>query len=442
MYHCVNVNVIVGWHYVAKSENPRAGQYIRKAPTDETSFSSLTHFHLQLPLPLQLTSITFPINPNTSSTSHQSTVIKMDAAKNSLKDFMSKSGHHDTTVHEKVAPGVTHETINRERHEHIQTAIDKEVHQDHYHTSVQPVVDREVLPETHHHNLGAVEHRQFEHGNEREVAERLKVEAAQFHDKTIEGTERHTKSVAPTLAGEHIHHHVHETIQPIVQKETIEPHVVHTTVPIHEVHHNSAQHHTASALPAVSMADFKKQGGVLTGREERYDGFEGEPRSVGGTSSTGLGGVGTSTTGTTGTHGHHHGHHHGSTGTTGTSGLDSTRTGTTGTGLDSSRTGTTGTGLDSSRTGTTGSGLDSSRTGTTGSGLHSGRTGTTGTGLDSSRTGTTGSGLDSTRSGSSGLAQDEYSSGTGATQKTKPSLLDKLNPMKDSDHDGKKGLMD
>ena len=29
------------------------------------------------------------------------------------------------------------------------------------------------------------------------------------------------------------------------------------------------------------MEDFKKQGGVLTGREERYDGFEGEPRSVG-----------------------------------------------------------------------------------------------------------------------------------------------------------------
>jgi len=30
------------------------------------------------------------------------------------------------------------------------------------------------------------------------------------------------------------------------------------------------------------VSDFKKQGGVLTGREERYDGFEGEPRSVGG----------------------------------------------------------------------------------------------------------------------------------------------------------------
>ena len=46
------------------------------------------------------------------------------------------------------------------------------------------------------------------------------------------------------------------------------------------------------------MADFKKQGGTLSGREERYDGFEGEPRSVGGA----LGGTSTGT-------------HHGSTNT-------------------------------------------------------------------------------------------------------------------------------
>ncbi|KAH0031684.1 hypothetical protein KCU78_g2740, partial [Aureobasidium melanogenum] len=141
------------------------------------------------------------------------------------------------------------------------------------------------------------------------------------------------KSIAPTIGGEHIHHHVHETIQPVVNKETIEPHVVHTTVPIHEVHHNAAQHHTASALPAVSMADFKKQGGVLTGREERYDGFEGEPRTVGGahtsTTTTGTGLTGSGYSNTTGreTLGERvregeadlkHGHHHSTTGTTGT----------------------------------------------------------------------------------------------------------------------------
>ncbi|KAG9654077.1 hypothetical protein KCU76_g20453, partial [Aureobasidium melanogenum] len=138
----------------------------------------------------------------------------------------------------------------------------------------------------------------------------------------------HSKSIAPTIGGEHIHHHVHETIQPVVNKETIEPHVVHTTVPIHEVHHNAAQHHTASALPAVSMADFKKQGGVLTGREERYDGFEGEPRTVGGAhaSTTGTGLTGSSTTGREtlgervreGEADLKAGHHHSTTGTTGT----------------------------------------------------------------------------------------------------------------------------
>jgi hypothetical protein len=30
----------------------------------------------------------------------------MDSAKAAVKDFMSKSGQHDTTVHEKVAAGV------------------------------------------------------------------------------------------------------------------------------------------------------------------------------------------------------------------------------------------------------------------------------------------------------------------------------------------------
>lgn len=81
--------------------------------------------------------------------------------------------------------------------------------------------------------------------------------------------------------------------------ETIQPTVVHTIVPIHEVHHNAPQIHTTSALPAVSMADFKKQGGVLTGREERYDGFEGEPRSVGGNLGAGAG-AGVAAVGATG----------------------------------------------------------------------------------------------------------------------------------------------
>jgi hypothetical protein len=226
----------------------------------------------------------------------------MEKAKAAVSGILSKAGHHDTTVHETVAPAVTNETVSPTRHENVTTAVDREVHQDHYHTSVQPVHHREVLPEQHHHQQAAVEERQFNHGNKEHVAQKLQQEAAQFKHQSTRAEETRTTAAAPTVAGEHVHHHVHENIQPVVHKQTIEPHVVHTTVPVHEVHHNAAQHHTTSALPAVSMADFKKQGGSLTGREERYDGFEGEPRSIGNP---------------LGSDHHQHGHQHGTNASSG-----------------------------------------------------------------------------------------------------------------------------
>jgi len=142
----------------------------------------------------------------------------MDSAKAAVKDFMSKSGHHDTTVHEKVAPAVTHETVNRTEHEDVQTAVDKEVHQDHYHTSVQPVHDQAQLPEQHHHNVIPVEHRSYEHDNNDEVQRKLATEQARYRDESQRVEGKHTSAAAPVVAGEHMHHHVHETIQPVVNK--------------------------------------------------------------------------------------------------------------------------------------------------------------------------------------------------------------------------------
>lgn len=206
----------------------------------------------------------------------------MDKAKSAINDFMGKAGQKDTTVHETVAPAVTHETVKQHQHEEVQTAVDKEVHQDHYHRTVQPVADREVLPEQHSHNLGAVQHREFDHRRHDETKQSLAQEQAQFHDKRVIQDATHSQSAAAVVGGEHVHHHLHETIQPVVHKETIQPSVVHTTVPIHETHHNAAQHHAVSELPPVNMAEFKERGGILSGREERYDAFEGEPKNIGG----------------------------------------------------------------------------------------------------------------------------------------------------------------
>lgn len=71
------------------------------------------------------------------------------------------------------------------------------------------------------------------------------------------------------------------SVQPVIQKQTFEYHVFHVVMPVREIHHNAAQHYSTSSLPTVTLDDFKRAGGQLNGREERYDAFEGEPRSVG-----------------------------------------------------------------------------------------------------------------------------------------------------------------
>jgi len=316
---------------------------------------------------------------------------------------------------------------------------------------VQPVHDREVLPEQHSHKLGSVEHRQFEHGNERDVAARLEQEAAQFKDKRIQGATTQTQAVNPTVQGEHVHHHVHETIQPVVQKETIQPSVVHTTVPIHEVHHNAAQHHSTSALPPVSMQDFKKQGGILGGREERNDGFEGEPRAIGGP------------LGSHNEHGSHHEHSHhkgvGLDSRENTTGVGHGTHGTTGAGLGHGSHDTTSREGEFGREGVLGREISShglGQSGTTGreTGSHGlGHSGTTGREGGVGRTGdalgqntmvahegqTAGTPRLNTVGG--GHVGEETGHNANTATGKKPSLMDKLNPKIDANGDGKAGFM-
>ncbi|KAK0629543.1 hypothetical protein B0T17DRAFT_525741 [Bombardia bombarda] len=173
-----------------------------------------------------------------------------NSANEALRDVERKAGHHDTTVHEEVRPAVTQETVKPTKHQEIKTAIDKEVHQDHYHQTVQPVFGKEVLPEKHKHNVAAVENREFDNRNKDETSRFLASESGKLRDERHVTDTTHTTSRAPVVQGEHVHHHIHETVQPVLHKETIQPEVVHTTVPIHE-------------------------GGVLGGGKERFDAFEG-----------------------------------------------------------------------------------------------------------------------------------------------------------------------
>lgn len=105
---------------------------------------------------------------------------------------------------------MVNENVTKHRHEEATTAIDREIHQDHHHTSIQPILDREVLPEKHSHNIVGVETREHRHGDDAAVKARLEQERLQFQNTRTQGETKETHSIAPVIAGEHIHHHVHE----------------------------------------------------------------------------------------------------------------------------------------------------------------------------------------------------------------------------------------
>lgn len=343
-----------------------------------------------------------------------------------------------------MAPGVTHETVSPHQREETQIATDREIHQDHHHTTVQPVTQREVLGEKHHHNLVPVEHRTHDHRDTADTESYLARNAAQFKDQSVRAETHQTSSAAPAIAGEHVHHHIHETIQPVVQKETIEPHVVHTTVPIHEIHHNKAQHHAASSLPAVSMDEFKSGGGALTGRDERIDFFKGEPKSLehalgGNHSGQGLKGSSHHSAKDSGI-----GAGVGTGAAVGAAGLASGQQG-------SHNTHNTSSGLTGSQgAGVSGAGPSHHGTSAATSGLSRNNPGAPQSGAgphNSSMQNKLDPRVDSDGNGRRGVEtgsnRDNYgTASTGTTSGHKPSLLDKLNPMKDADGDGKKGFME
>jgi hypothetical protein len=117
----------------------------------------------------------------------------------------------DTTV----APAVEHTHAKKQHETREQTFVEKEKHRDHYHTTVQPLKDSEVLPEKHDHSQ-ETEHRSINHDD---GAANAKAEADRAgFESTSEQKQFESKTQEPTQGEEHVHHHLHETVQPIIEK--------------------------------------------------------------------------------------------------------------------------------------------------------------------------------------------------------------------------------
>ena len=220
---------------------------------------------------------TSTVNKTTSSSS---TTNPISETKHKISSFLGRDGQADTTVHETINPAVEHEHISKAQREERQKIIDREIHQEHHHTTVQPIVDKEVAPTTHSSRIEGVEIREIQHGNDAKVRTELERERAQFRNTQDVAPTQVSETQQPTVAGEHIHHHVHENIQPVIEKDIYQEHVIHSTKPVHEIHQNESIHHTASTLPPIDVSSFKQQGGKLEGRQERVDAFQGAPKPI------------------------------------------------------------------------------------------------------------------------------------------------------------------
>ena len=139
----------------------------------------------------------------------------------------SGTGAKDTTVEREIAPAVEHETVKKEHETKEQTVIDRERHQHHYHTTVQPLKDQEVEATKHTHEQAATQERVIDKDNEGEqIKARVDAREGAFSDKTVEAATKEKTTDEGAVVGENVHHHLHETIQPVIQKGKSSKHYI------------------------------------------------------------------------------------------------------------------------------------------------------------------------------------------------------------------------
>jgi len=232
-----------------------------------------------------------------------------------VKTFLTGANKADSTeVCTETAPAVVQEHVSRNETVEQVEAIDRERHIHHHQHRVQPVVDNKVLPTEHKYQVAAELTRESKHDMLPEHREKLEQQRHLYTDSKVVDDVNRNMVAAPAVAAEHVHHHVHETIQPVINRETVQNTHVHTTIPIHEKIHDAPIVHEHTVLPTVSLKDFEaKVGGVHQHKDGDHEHayYEGSPR-------VGADGKVSGATGLTGSHhhgdGHNHDGHHTSTG--------------------------------------------------------------------------------------------------------------------------------
>merc|ERR1712230_206938 len=141
----------------------------------------------------------------------------------------------DTTVDAKVNPAVEHTHVKKAHETREQTFVEKEKH--HYEQ------------ESKEKNINRDDSTAREKAANDTAGYQSSIDEKKFESSTKE----------PTIVDEHVHHHLHETIQPVIEKEVLDPSVTHKRVDVKENIQEQSKHHGVTTNSAISVDEFQKK---------------------------------------------------------------------------------------------------------------------------------------------------------------------------------------
>ncbi|KAJ1040570.1 hypothetical protein NDA10_004680 [Ustilago hordei] len=164
---------------------------------------------------------------------------------------------------EHLAP-VTHRTHQRHEVEEVLREKEHERHVHHIQHHTQPVLDSEHSAEQIHRQIHPVTKVHETHASTDKDATLLTSVAGKHRDEYAEAPVHRQVVDKGERVKEHIHHHIHNVVQPIIEKDTHEYHRVQTTIPTHVVTHEAPIVHESTHHQPVSKDEFLGGGGNLS----------------------------------------------------------------------------------------------------------------------------------------------------------------------------------
>lgn len=200
------------------------------------------------------------VHPSESAYGNRSSNLTQTSSVNSGVNVAA--GNVDQDV-QHLAP-VTHETLHRQEIEELHREREHHIHQHHIQHHVQPVLDSIQLAEQMHTRVvPATTIREVHANTDKDAALLRSVAGAPKDTYTQAPIERSVIDKGETVR-EIVHHHIHNIVQPIIEKDVYEYHRIRTTVPTTQITHEAPIVHESTAHQPIRKEDFVKGGGVLT----------------------------------------------------------------------------------------------------------------------------------------------------------------------------------